>query len=137
MDAVWPGPVLKVRMGLHLGEAEERGGDYVGPVVNTAARVEAAGHGGQTLITDAVRAAAGTTDVTDLAVRTLRDVAEPLRLFQLGAETLRLFQLGAETFPALRVVDPSMSNLPVRPTRFIGRETELGRVRSLLAETES
>ena len=47
-----------MRIGLHLGEAEERAGDYFGPVVNTTARVEAAGHGGQTLITDAVRAAA-------------------------------------------------------------------------------
>ena len=47
--AQWPGPALRVRMGLHLGEAEERGGDYLGPVVNTTARVEAAAHGGQTL----------------------------------------------------------------------------------------
>ena len=124
-DANWPGPALRVRMGLHLGEAEERGGDYFGPVVNTAARVEAAGHGGQVLVTDAVRTAAGTADVTDLGVRTLRDVAEPLRLFQLGTET----------FAALRVVDPSMSNLPVRPTRLIGRDIELGRVRGLLAES--
>lgn len=126
-DATWPGPVLRVRMGLHLGEAEERGGDYFGPVVNTAARVEAAGHGGQVLITDAVRTAAGVAaaDLTDLGVRSLRDVAEPLHLFQLGTET----------FAALRVIDPLMSNLPVRPTRLIGRETELGRIRGLLAES--
>ena len=65
------------------------------------------------------------TAVTDLGVRTLRDVAEPLRLFQLGSES----------FAALRVVDPSMSNLPVRPTRLIGREVELGRIRGLLAES--
>lgn len=124
-DATWPGPVLRVRMGLHLGEAEERGGDYFGPVVNTAARVETAGHGGQVLVTDAVRTAAGVTDVSDLGMRTLRDVAEPLRLFQLGTDT----------FPALRVIDPSMSNLPVRPTRLIGRETEMARIRGLLAES--
>ncbi len=124
-DAVWPGPVLRVRMGLHLGEAEERGGDYFGPVVNTAARVEAAGHGGQVLITEAVRTAAAVAEVTDLGVRTLRDVAEPLRLFQLGTGT----------FAALRVVDPSMSNLPVRPTRMIGRDAELGRIRGLLGES--
>ena len=124
-DAVWPGPVLRVRMGLHLGEAEERGGDYFGPVVNTAARVEAAGHGGQVLVTDSVRAAAGVSDVTDLGVRSLRDVAEPLRLFQLGSEL----------FAALRVVDPSMSNLPVLPMRMIGRDVELGRVRGLLAQS--
>ena len=77
------------------------------------------------LITDAVRTAAGVTGVSDLGVRTLRDVAEPLRLFQLGTET----------FAALRVMDPSMSNLPVRPTRLIGREVELGRIRGLLAES--
>ncbi len=123
MDATWPGPTLRVRMGLHLGEAEERGGDYFGTVVNTAARVEAAGHGGQVLLTEPVRIAAGVTDVTDLGLRSLRDVAEPLRLFQLGSET----------FPALRVVDPSMSNLPVRPTRMIGRDAEVARVRGLLA----
>ena len=125
INASWPGPVLKVRMGLHLGEAEERGGDYFGPVVNTAARVEAAGHGGQVLLTDAVRTAAGATDVTDLGTRTLRDVAEPLRLFQLGTET----------FAPLRVVDPTTTNLPVRPSRLIGRETELARVRGLLTES--
>ena len=49
---VWPGPQLRVRMGLHLGEAEERGGDYFGPVVNACARVEAAGHGGQILLSE-------------------------------------------------------------------------------------
>ncbi|MGY9071442.1 MAG: adenylate/guanylate cyclase domain-containing protein [Acidimicrobiales bacterium] len=43
--AAWPGPALRVRMGLHLGEAEERGGDFFGPVVNTTARLEAAAHG--------------------------------------------------------------------------------------------
>ena len=120
--AVWPGPALRVRMGLHLGEAEERGGDYFGPAVNTAARVEAAGHGGQVLITDPVRVAAAVGDVTDLGVRHLRDVAEPLRLFQLGSET----------FAPLRVVDPVLSNLPARPTSLIGREVELERIRGLL-----
>ena len=83
-NAAWPGPMLKVRMGLHLGEAEERGGDYFGPVVNTASRVEAAGHGGQVLMSETVRLAGAVTDVTDLGVRTLRDVADPVHLFQLG-----------------------------------------------------
>ena len=52
--ASWPGPALEVRMGLHLGEAEERDGDYFGPVVNTA-RVEAAAHGGLPRAPDPVR----------------------------------------------------------------------------------
>ena len=47
--------MLRARVGLHLGEAEERGGDYFGPVVNACARAEAAGHGGQAIMSDAVR----------------------------------------------------------------------------------
>ena len=49
--AAWgSGPALRVRMGMHTGEAEGRGGDYYGPAVNRAARVSAAGHGGQILM---------------------------------------------------------------------------------------
>ena len=126
--APWPGPSLRVRMGLHLGEAEERGGDFFGPDVNTAARVEDAGHGGQVLITEAVKSAAAAAvpdaDLTDLGTHRLRDVPEPLRLFQVGHES----------FPMLRVVDPGLSNLPVRPTRLIGRDTDVGLVRRLLLD---
>ena len=121
--ANWPGPILRVRMGLHLGEADERGGDYLGPAVSTAARVAAAGHGGQVVLTDSVRMAARATTV-DLGVHHLRDVEEPLRLFQLGAAR----------FPPLRVVDPAMTNLPVRPTRLIGRDDDVDRIRTLLAQ---
>ena len=120
--AAWPGPALRVRMGMHLGEAEERGGDYFGPVVNTAARVEAAGHGGQVLITSAVRATAA-ANATDLGVHRLRDVDEPMHLFQLGNGD----------FPRLRVVDVALTNLPARPTRLIGRGDEVSKVRNLLA----
>jgi predicted ATPase/class 3 adenylate cyclase len=124
-SASWPGPELRVRIGLHLGEAEERGDDYFGPVVNTAARVEAAGHGGQTLLTDHVRAAARVTGVRDLGTHELRDVDEPIRLFQLGEGE----------FPPLRVaVNAPPSNLPVRPTRLIGRTGEVAQVRRLLTQ---
>ena len=104
--ATWPGPALKIRIGIHQGESEERQGDYFGPVVNIAARVEAAGHGGQTLMSESVRTAAAVADATDLGVHRLRDVDEPLRLFQLGDHE----------FPPLRAASntPS-SNLPVRP----------------------
>jgi predicted ATPase/class 3 adenylate cyclase len=121
-EAVWPGPVLRVRIGIHLGEAEERGGDYFGPVVNTTARVEAAGHGGQTLITDTVRVAAR-AEATDLGVHRLRDVDEPLHLFQVGDGV----------FPALRVIDNAPeTNLPARPNRLIGRAAEVAEARRLL-----
>jgi predicted ATPase len=121
--AEWPGPVLRVRMGLHIGEAEERDGDYFGPVVNTAARVAAAGHGGQVLLTQAVRAVTE-IDAVDLGVHELRDLDRPLRLYQVGDTD----------FPPLRVVDPALSNLPTRATRIVGREGDLVRVRQLLAE---
>ena len=121
--AAWgSGPALRVRMGMHLGEAEERGGDYFGPVVNTAARVEAAGHGGQVLMTAAVRSTAR-AEATDLGVHQLRDVDEPMHLFQFGEGE----------FPRLRVVDAALTNLPARPTRMIGRDDEVSRVRQLLA----
>jgi predicted ATPase/class 3 adenylate cyclase len=125
-SATWPGPVLRVRMGVHLGEAQERDGDYFGPAVNTAARVEAAGHGGQVLVTEMVRSAASLPDdgLVDLGVHRLRDVPDPVRLFQLGSST----------FPALRVVDPELSNLPVRPTRLVGRDAEVAGLRRMLSE---
>src|SRR4051812_37149668 len=122
-SAPWPGSVLRVRVGIHLGEADERDGDYFGPAVSTAARVAAAGHGGQIVVTDAVRSAAARFDAVDLGVHHLRDVPEPVHLFQIGN--------GA--FPPLRVADPRSTNLPVRPTRLIGRDSEVTTIRQLLA----
>jgi predicted ATPase len=119
----WPGPSLRVRVGLHLGEADERSGDYFGPAVSTAARVASAGHGGQILLTEPVRSTAR-VDAVDLGVHELRDLKEPLRLYQLGDEG----------FPPLRVVDPLSTNLPARPTRLIGRHDEVANVRKLLSE---
>ena len=118
----WPGPELRVRMGLHLGEADERDGDYFGPVVNLAARVEAAGHGGQVLMTDAVHSATG-APATDLGEHRLRDVDHPVRIWQLNAGV----------FPALRTTN-ARSNLPVAAARLIGRDDEVRTVRILLSE---
>ncbi len=123
-SAAWPGPVLRVRIGLHLGDAEERDGDYFGPAVNIAARVQAAAHGGQILITDAVRVAARAEGVTDLGEHRLRDVDE----------LVRLFQLGGERFPAVRTEVRPVSNLPARPTRLIGRARVIEAIREELAE---
>ena len=123
-SVVWPGPALRVRVGVHLGEAEERGGDYFGPAVNTAARVEAAGHGGQVLITDQVRAAANTADVTDLGEYSLKGVPVPVRIFQVGDGE----------FPALRTTGTGGSNLPTPATRLVGRDADVRDVRLLLAQ---
>jgi predicted ATPase/class 3 adenylate cyclase len=114
------GPRLVVRIGVHRGEAEERGGDYFGPVVNTTARLEAAGHGGQTLITDAVRDSAG-IEAVDLGQHRLRDIDMPIRVHQVG--------LG--TFPALR--DTGTVNLPIMRTALFGRDAAVVNVRKLLA----
>lgn len=123
-SASWPGPVLRTRMGLHLGEAQERSADYFGPVVNLTARLEAAGHGGQVLLTESVRQAAEPV-VTDLGVHRLRDVAEPLQVWQLGDDE----------FPPLRVIDPALTNLPVAATPLVGRSEDLLRVREALGSS--
>jgi predicted ATPase/class 3 adenylate cyclase len=120
-DTHWPGPQLRVRIGLHIGEAEERDGDYFGSPVNTAARVEAAGHGGQIVISELVRAAVG-VEVIDLGLHHLRGVPEPLRLFQIGDTP----------FPPLRVTDTLATNLPARPTRLLGREHDIAMTRQSL-----
>ncbi len=120
-DTTWPGPQLRVRIGLHIGEAEERDGDYFGSPVNTAARVEAAGHGGQIVISELVRAAVG-VEVIDLGLHHLRGVPEPLRLFQIGDTP----------FPPLRVTDILATNLPARPTRLLGREHDIAMARQSL-----
>jgi len=123
-EAEWPGPVLGVRMGLHLGEAEERHGDYFGPVVNTAARVAAASHGGQVLVTGALLSAVR-GEANDLGVHRLRDVADPVHLFQIGDGQ----------FPPLRVVPETLSTLPIPPTPLLGREDEIRQVRTMLLDS--
>ena len=122
-SAEWPGPALRVRMGLHLGEAQERLGDYFGPVVNLTARLESVAHGGQVVMTDLVRAAAG-VDAIDLGLHPLRDVPEPVQVFQLGG--------GA--FPPLRSSKATRTNLPAARSRLIGRAEVLKSVRASLGE---
>jgi predicted ATPase len=119
----WPANApISVRMGLHTGEVDERGGNYFGPAVNRAARIMAAGHGGQVLVSLATAAVAGTAGFVDLGEQFLGGLAEPERVFQLGDEE----------FPRLRSVGPVMTNLPPERTVFVGRERELGVVATLI-----
>lgn len=118
----WPGPALRVRIGIHLGEADERGADYFGSTVNTAARVASAGHGGQVLVTETVRSAVG-LDAIDLGRHALRDVPE----------SVHLWQVGAGDFPALRT-STARSNVPSPPTRLLGRDDDVRSVRLMLAD---
>ena len=130
--AEWPaGADLRVRMGLHVGEAKRRGGDYVGLEVHRAARIAAAGHGGQVLVSQAMAAVLGDRLPEDLTLRDLgeyrlKDFDAPAHLYQLAGSGLR-----AE-FPALRSVGRELTNLPPELTSFVGREAELAEVAKLI-----
>jgi class 3 adenylate cyclase len=113
---------LPVRMGLATGEAELRDGDYFGAVLNRAARVMAAGHGGQILLADSTAGLLSGVDLIDLGPRRLRDLPIPIGLFQVQAEDMRT------DFPPLRALDVSPGNLRPATTSFIGRESEAGEV---------
>jgi predicted ATPase len=115
---------LPVRMGLATGEAELRDGDYSGTVLNRAARVMAAGHGGQILLADSTAGLLSGVDLVDLGPRRLRDVPTPVGVFQIQAEGLRT------EFPALRALDASPGNLRAATTSFIGRESEVAELQA-------
>jgi predicted ATPase/class 3 adenylate cyclase len=110
---------LPVRMGLATGEAELRGGDYFGAVLNRAARVMAAGHGGQILLADSTAGLLSGVDLVDLGPRRLRDLSTAVGVFQVRAAGLQA------DFPPLRALDTSPGNLRAAPTSFIGRESEV------------
>lgn len=115
---------LPVRMGIATGEAELRDNDYFGTVLNRAARVMAAGHGGQILIADSTASVLSGVDLLDLGPQRLRDVPTPVGVFQLRATGLRT------DFPSLRTMDAGPGNLRQAPTSFIGRESEAGEVQA-------
>ena len=114
-------PALSVRIGLHVGEAEERGGSYFGLAVNRAARVMAVAHGGQCVLTDGVRDAAAMV-TTDLGVHVLRDIETPVHLNQLGSQP----------FPPLWSIGAGIVSLPSPRTSLVGREEAVEEVRRIL-----
>jgi len=117
---------LPVRMGVATGEAELRGGDYFGAVLNRAARVMAAGHGGQILLADSTAGLLSGVDLVDLGPRRLRDLPAAVGVFQVRAAGLRT------EFPALRALDASPGNLRVPTTSFIGRESEVAEIKAAM-----
>jgi predicted ATPase/class 3 adenylate cyclase len=125
-----PGTDVRVRMGLNAGEASTAGGSLVGLAINRAARIAAAAHGGQIVVSEAVRslveAAPGVT-LRPLGRHRLKDLGEPQALLQVEAEGLR-----AE-FPPLRSIDARPNNLPTQLTSFVGRERELAEAGALLS----
>lgn len=131
-DAEWPIPSPPaVRMALHAGPAEERGGDYFGLALNRTARILSAGHGRQVLLSQTVERVVSDAfpegaALRDLGERRLKDLTEPQRIFQLVVD-----DLPAE-FPPLATLDARPHNLPAQTTPLVGREEELAEVRDLL-----
>jgi predicted ATPase/class 3 adenylate cyclase len=129
----WPdGVSIGVRMGLHTGQAELGGDNYVGVDVNRAARIAAAGHGGQVVLSSTTRAlveAALPDDMLlrDLGQHRLKDLRAPEHLHQLVIAGL------ASDFPALRTLDASPTNLVAPATPLVGRDRELAELSELLA----
>jgi predicted ATPase/class 3 adenylate cyclase len=114
----WPTATpLRVRMGLHTGEAEWRDGDYFGTVVNRAARLTAIGHGGQVLCSSTTAELVGDAQLslTDLGEHRLRDLDRPMHVLQVGAGS----------FPPLRSLDRLPGNLPEQASSFVGRQSEV------------
>jgi hypothetical protein len=114
------GPI-RVRMGLHTGRPHLGREGYVGEDVNLAARIAAAGHGGQVLVSQATRALVD-GELADLGEHRVKDFAEPVWLFQLGEER----------FPPLKTI--SNTNLPRPASSFVGREREVSDVVELLRD---
>ena len=119
---------LPVRTGISTGEAELRGSDYFGAVLNRTARLMAAGHGGQVLLTDSTAALLTHVDLIELGPRRLRDLSTPVGVFQVRAEGLR------SEFPPLRALDTPLGNLRPAASSLIGRDAELEDVTAAVRE---
>jgi predicted ATPase len=116
------GGQVKVRMGIHTGAPTSAEGDYLGPDVNRAARIMSAAHGGQVLVSQATHELLDSSfELRDLGEHRLKDLAAPIRLFQLGTAT----------FPPLRSL--SQARIPVPLDPIVGRKRELAEVVRLLA----
>ncbi|MGH9271690.1 MAG: adenylate/guanylate cyclase domain-containing protein, partial [Ilumatobacteraceae bacterium] len=128
----WPGPPLRVRMGIHTGEARMRDGDAFGPSVNLAARIQTAAHGGQILLSAATEALVRISHIplastVDLGHWVLRNVHAPQRLFEIRHPSL------PDQFPRPRASRPGRSSLPVPLSTFIDARGDVARLSETLA----
>ena len=128
----WPFPApVRVRIGLHTGLGQLAGGDYVGIDVHRAARIAAAGHGGQILVSEATRALVeyqlpASLSLLDLGPHRLKDLTHPVRLYQLAVDGL------PSTFPPPRSEEARPNNLPAQLTPFIGRQGQIAEIKRRL-----
>jgi predicted ATPase len=118
-EALGAGPI-KVRMGLHTGEPVVNDEGYVGIDVHRAARIAAAGHGDQILVSQSTRDLAGADSLRDLGEHRLKDLTAPERIYQLGDGD----------FLPLKTLH--QTNLPIQPMPLVGRERELADVLRLI-----
>ena len=120
--ALTAGPV-RVRIGIHTGEPDVTAEGYVGLDVHRAARIAAAGHGGQIVLSEATRMLLDAElELRDLGEHRLKDISAPVRLFQVGRNE----------FPPLRTLN--RGGLPVEPVALVGRQRELADLVRVLGE---
>jgi hypothetical protein len=130
----WPPPIrrakpygagpIHVRVGIHTGAPHVTDEGYIGEVVHLGARIGAAGHGGQILLSEETRRSAGLAEelLVDLGEHRLKDFEN----------AVRILQLGSERFPPLKTI--SNTNLPRPASSFIGRGREVAEVVALLRD---
>lgn len=129
-----PDAAVRVRMGLHTGEARIAGEGYVGLDVHRTARIASAAYGGQVLLSQTTRdlvedAPPHGVTLRDLGAHRLKDLARPERLYQAIIPDL------PATFPLVASLDVVPNNLPAQVTSFVGRERELGDLVRMLGTT--
>ena len=122
---------LRVRMGMHTGEAELRDGDYYGGTLNRAARIMGVAYGEQILLSAVTAALAReqlpeNTTLLDLGEHRLKNLSQLENIFQLNVPGL------PNDFPPLQSLTTIPNNLPSRLTSFIGRDKEIAEINSLL-----
>lgn len=128
----WPADAeIAVRIGVHVGDAERHDGGWVGLDVHRAARVASAGHGGQVLLSEAVKVLVTDElpeelELRDLGEHRLKDLDRAERLHQLVVPGMR------REFPTLRTLERTPHNLPIQATSFVGRHDELAALTELL-----
>jgi predicted ATPase/class 3 adenylate cyclase len=132
--ALSTGPV-RVRMGIFTGEPIRTDEGYAGMDVHRAARMAAAGHGGQVLVSESSRRLVADDlpkdyALLDLGEHRLKDLAAPQRIFQLAADGLQ------RDFPPLRTLENRPTNLPPQPTPLVGRRRELAELTGLLCQPD-
>lgn len=131
----WGEATIRVRMGIHTGEAEAKNNEYHGYLtLSLVQRLMSAGHGGQILVSGATEnllrdRLQKEIDLRDMGKHHFKDVPQPVRVFQIIIPGLQ------EEFPPLRTLNILPNNLPTQLTSFIGRENEITEVRHLLAST--